>query len=91
MTLSHFKKLSLDEKGEYTFKGLKVSFVAYRNYYGHKVSLYSAPDFFIEVYYFPVENRITKIEGIEESHKNIDLYITKMSKGAKTENPLLDP
>jgi hypothetical protein len=83
MTLSQFNKLSLDEKGEYTFKSLDVSFVAYRSYYGHKVSLYAAPDFFIEVFYFPVENRITRIEGIEESHKNIDLYIKKMSKKPK--------
>jgi hypothetical protein len=86
MTLSQFNKLSLDEKGEYTFKSLDSSFVAARKYYGQKVSLYACESFFIEVYFFPVENRILKIEGIEDSHKNIDLYIKKMNNGQKADN-----
>lgn len=75
MHLAQFNKLTLEQKGEYTFKSIEVSFLAYRSYYKHKVSLYSCDNFFIEVYYFPAENRITKIEGIDYESKNVDLYI----------------
>ncbi|NJK95205.1 MAG: hypothetical protein HC905_10095 [Bacteroidales bacterium] len=51
MTLSHFNKLSLHEKGEYTFKSLDVSFVAFRDYYNHRITLYASGSFFIEVYF----------------------------------------
>jgi hypothetical protein len=86
MTIFQFNKLSLDEKGEYTFKSLDSSFVACRKYYGQKVSLYGCDSFFIEVYFSPVENSITQIEAIEESHKNIDIYIKKMNKNQKADN-----
>jgi len=40
MTLTEFNKLSLEEKAEYTFKNLDASFIAYRNYYNHTITLY---------------------------------------------------
>jgi len=56
--------------------GLDASFIAYRNYYNHKVTLYGFEEFFIEVFYFPEENRITSIEGMELDSPKIDLYIS---------------
>lgn len=83
MDLSYFNRLQLDDKGEYTFKSIEVTFLTHRDYYGHKVSLYSCENFFIEVYYFPPENRITRIEGIPAEHKNVDLYIINYNKNIR--------
>ena len=42
------------------------------------INLYSLYDFFVEVWYFPAENKIEKIE-VMESEKTLDLYIDKMN------------
>ncbi len=49
-----------------------------REYYNHRINLYSLNDFFIEVWYSPGENKIEKIEMLE-SEKTLDLYIDKMN------------
>ena len=51
-----------------------LAIVAIRHYYGHTVNLYSLDNFFVEVFYLPTENRITKVEAVTDE-KIIDRYI----------------
>lgn len=74
MNHNQFNALSATEKWNIIF-GVNAKFVAYRDYYGHKVSLYDCGEFFAEYYYFAEDNSVTKIEGIPMDDKRIDLYI----------------
>lgn len=74
MSINSFNKLDIDSQGTIAF-GDGARFISFRKYYNHKLSLYSYKDFFIEVWYFPEENRIVKIEAIPEDDKRIDRYI----------------
>ena len=71
-----FRQLSILQKGEYVFQ--EGGDIGLREYYNQKINLYSLFDFFVEVWYFPAENKIGKIE-ILESEKTLDLYIDKMN------------
>ena len=71
-----FRKLSIVQKGEYVFQ--EGEYIGLREYYNHRINLYSLFDFFVEVWYFPAENKIEKIE-VMESEKTLDLYIDKMN------------
>ena len=71
-----FRQLSIKQKGEYVFQ--EGEYIGLREYYNHRINLYSLSDFFVEVRYFPAENKIEKIE-ILESEKTLDLYIDKMN------------
>ena len=74
-TKTKFRRLSIKQKGEYVFQ--EGEYIGLREYYNHRINLYSLSDFFVEVWYFPAENKIEKIE-ILESEKTLDLYIDKM-------------
>ena len=76
ITKHKFRNLDIDRKGEYVFQ--EGEYIGLREYYNHKINLYSLFDFFVEVWYFPEENKIEKIE-VMESEKNLDLYIDKMN------------
>jgi len=70
-----FIQLSIKQKGEYVFQ--EGEYIGLREYYNHRINLYSLSDFFVEVWYIPAENKIEKIEVLE-SEKTLDLYIDKM-------------
>ena len=72
-----FRQLSTTQKGEYVFQ--EGEYIGLREYYNHKINLYSLFDFFVEVWYFPAENKIEKIDVLE-SEKILDQYIDKMIK-----------
>ena len=75
ITKHKFRNLDIDRKGEYVFQ--EGEYIGLREYYNHRINLYSLFDFFVEVWYFPAENKIEKIE-VMESEKTLDLYIDKM-------------
>jgi len=77
MTAAQFDKLSLNEKGGIVFSDSK--YLAVRKYYGFTVNLYLFNDFYIEVFYHPVLNKIDRIEVLEDLGK-LDLYIDYMNK-----------
>ncbi len=79
-----FRQLSITQKGEYVFR--EGDYIGLREYYNHKINLYSLFDFFVEVWYFPAENKIEKIE-ILESEKTLDLFIDKMMELDKKPKP----
>ena len=74
---SRFRQLSIKQKGEYVFQ--ESDYIGLREYYNHRINLYSLFDFFVEVWYFPAENKIEKIDVLE-SEKILDQYIDKMIK-----------
>ena len=71
MTKTEFQELSFDQKGIVFAEG---KYIAAREYYNHKINLYSLYDFFVEVWYFPPENRITDIKAVTND-KTLDIYI----------------
>jgi len=75
---SDFNKLSFEQKANICFQNSK--YIAVRYYYNHAINLYLHNDFFIEVWYFGYENKITKIETLERNDKKINLYIDYMNK-----------
>jgi len=76
ITKSKFNQLSINLKGEYVFQD--GEYIAMREYYNHRINLYSLNDFFVEVWYSPGENKIEKIEVLE-SENTLDLYIDNMN------------
>ena len=79
-----FRQLSNKQKGEYVFQ--EGGYIGLREYYNHRINLYSLFDFFIEVWYLPGRNEIEKIEVLE-SEKTLDLYIDKMIELDKKPKP----
>ena len=63
MDSNNFDNLDIQEKGIVVFD--KGEFIAVREYYNHRVCLYSVTGFFVEVHYAPESNQITKIDKIE--------------------------
>ena len=76
ITKHKFRNLDIDRKSEYVFQ--EGDYIGLREYYNHRINLYSLFDFFVEVWYFPAENKIEKIE-VMESENTLDLYIDKMN------------
>jgi len=79
-----FRQLSIKQKGEYVFQ--EGDYIGLREYYNHRINLYSLFDFFVEVWYSPGINKIEKIEVLE-SEKTLDLYIDKMIELDKKPKP----
>ena len=79
-----FRQLSITQKGEYVFQ--EGDYIGLREYYNHRINLYSLFDFFVEVWYSPDRNEIEKIEVLE-SEKTLDLYIDKMIELDKKPKP----
>lgn len=85
MTLLEFNKLSIDKKHEYLISSKDVRFLTFREYYNQKVSLWDCGGFFAEMYYFPVENKILRIEAFGHNDKRVDTYINYMNLNKKSE------
>lgn len=73
MKESDFDNLDIQEKGIVVFD--KGEFIAVREYYNHRVCLYSLPGFFVEVHYSPDSNQITRIEKVNDE-KTLSLYLS---------------
>ncbi|HTE01448.1 MAG TPA: hypothetical protein VK668_19310 [Mucilaginibacter sp.] len=65
ITLYEFNGLSENDKGEEVFNS---SFLGNREEGGIKVQLYSLEDFYVEVYYDPVNNRILRFRAFKRLH-----------------------
>ena len=91
-----FNALTPVEKWEIVF-GKEARFIAFRDYYNHKVSLYDCGDFFAEYHAFEDDNSFIKIEGIPLDHKNVNLYINNplqtetLDKSFQTETHTVSP
>lgn len=79
MTLTEFNILAFNEKHEFVYGNKNVRLISFREYYNQKVTLFDCGSFFAEVYYFPVENKILRIEGIGLDDKKLDIYIDIMN------------
>lgn len=62
----NFDNLDIQEKGIVVFD--KGEFIAVREYYNHRVCLYSVTGFFVEVHYSPDTNQIDKIEKVNDEY-----------------------
>lgn len=72
MDKTKFQDLSNHDRGEILFK--QGEYIAAREYYNHRINLYSLYDFFVEAWYFPPDNKITDIKVIIDD-KGLDPYI----------------
>jgi hypothetical protein len=75
-----FSRCGLSEKFNLINNGGK--YLGVREYCNHFINLYLVDDTFIEVSYFPTENKIAEI-AILENEENLDLYIDYMNKPEK--------
>ena len=75
MNISEFDKLSFDKKSDKLFT--LGNYCGVRAYYNYKINLYSLYDFFVEVYYSPLNNEIEKIESVKDD-KILDRFIDSM-------------
>lgn len=73
---SDFNKLSLDKRYDYISNHGK--YIGVRSYYNYAINLYLVDETFYEVWYFRPDNRIEKIEKLD-NFKKIDLYIKYMN------------
>ena len=60
MNERQFKEFDLNERMDIV--NLNGSYVGMREHYSSKINLYAVYGFFVEVYYSPSENRITKVQ-----------------------------
>jgi hypothetical protein len=80
MTITEFNNLPFEEKFKFVFSEKSLRLISYREYFNQKVTLFDAGTFFIETFFFPVENKFLKIQGIDQDDKAIDIYINQMKK-----------
>jgi hypothetical protein len=79
MNERQFKEFSLTHRMDII--NLNGKYVGNRTYYQQKINLYTIYGFFVEVFYSPVENEITKIQvanrDLVELHysKNLDITL----------------
>jgi len=71
ITLYAFNQLSDDDKAEATWAG---TYLSNRTEDAHIIQLYSLPDFYVEVYYFPETNTITRFRAFK-SLRQLTPYI----------------
>ncbi len=67
-----FNKLSLRQRIQTLY--LDGRFITDIRFYQYKVNLYLFENFFVEVFYHPVEDRIEKVEIMENNSKRINFY-----------------
>ncbi len=60
MNERQFKEFDLNERMDIV--NLNGSYVGNRSYYNHSINLYTVYGYFVEVWYFNAENRITKVQ-----------------------------
>ena len=65
MPISETEFNSLNKESQFELLNNYGLFVGNRQYYNHRINLYSINKFFVEVHYSPEENEIDKIEIIE--------------------------
>ncbi len=75
--VTKFNDSNLSEKFEIINQ--KGKYLGVREYYNHFINLYIVDETFIEVWYFPAENKIVNIDIIEDE-KKLDLFIDYMNK-----------
>ena len=67
-----FEKLSVHQQIKALY--LDGTFILDIRFYEYKINLYLFEDFFVEGFYHPVEDRIEKIEVMENNSKRINFY-----------------
>ncbi len=67
-----FEKLSVQQQVKALY--LDGTFIVDIRFYEFKINLYLFEDFFVEVFYHPAEDRIEKIEVLENNSKRINFY-----------------
>lgn len=77
MTQEQFFFLPLQEKIKLLYE--EGAFVVNIRYYGYKVNLYLLGDFYVEVFYNHKEDRIEKIEPLQQNHSRIKFYADQIS------------
>ena len=60
MNERQFKEFDVNERMDIINQ--EGSYVGVREYYNYKINLYTIYGFFVEVWYSPLENKITKIQ-----------------------------
>jgi hypothetical protein len=80
LDIKEFSHYGLSEKFELINNGGK--YLGVREYYDHFINLYLVEDTFIEVAYFPKENKVAEIEILQDQER-LDLYIDYMIKAEK--------
>ena len=73
MSITETEFNSLSKKNQFELLNNYGLFAGNRQYYNHRVNLYSIHKFFVEVHYLPQENKIDFIEVVE-FRKVIKLY-----------------
>ncbi len=72
MTSREFTRLSLDEKTKWVyFNGELITSI---RYYAYKVNLYLIGSFMVELFYHHSQDRIEKIELLDQKSKRINFY-----------------
>jgi hypothetical protein len=82
LDIKKFRYCGLSEKFELINNEGK--YLGVREYYDHFINLYLVEDTFIEVAYFPNENKVAEIEILQDQER-LDLYIDYMIKAEKHE------
>lgn len=73
MTINlNFNSLSLSER--YTYISDYGKYIGVRSYYNYAINLHLVDEIFYEVWYFIPDNKIEKIEQLDDI-KKLDLYI----------------
>jgi len=67
-----FKKLNIQQRIKALY--LDGSFVTDIRYYQYKINLYLFENFFVEVFYHPVEDRVEKVEILDSKSSRINFY-----------------
>lgn len=78
MSVSETEFNSLNKENQFELLNNYGLFAGNRQYYNHRVNLYSINKFFVEVQYIPQENKIDFIEVIE-SNSVIKLYSDRVN------------
>ena len=73
---TEFSKLAINMTASSVFS--EGAYIGVRHYYQQYINLYLYNDFFVEVWYLPVENSIQKIELLKDL-KTLNLYIDYMN------------
>jgi len=80
MTLPEFNQMPFEDKHMFVLGNKELHLKSYRYYYNQKVSLFELNDFFIEVYYLAIRERIINIRGITKDDKVLEVYSEQMGK-----------
>jgi hypothetical protein len=80
MTLPEFNQLPLEDKHRFFLGNKKLRLKSYRYYYNQKVSLFELDDFFIEVYFHSIGDKISNIRAIAKDDNILDAYNEQMGK-----------